>query len=683
MVVSIPERLSYVRIITTKDLSEKVVTELHNLGAIHVEKIGKLSRGDIERIKSEYKLIDELSNVIKELEGFIEKSELVVIKETIPTYDIHNKVVSLLKKLKSKLNSLRSLKRDLDNTMRNIDELKLIKRVVEQLMIAGHIRRNDKSDIICYEGKIFSSITFVGRRTAINEFLGVIKSKYVEDIIYFKESNLGHDEGILLLIVSTKSLRQIEDLSNKLGLRRIKLRKSYRGLALNELLSKIDEDIKLMNTNLSNLKKEINEEVDRVKDDLALSKALMDILRDRFSVLMGALSSRYLIGIEGWVPVRELPTLMNILHNKIRYVLLAKVSTKKSPPTKLRNPKVIRLFEVITKIYGIPGYDEWDPTPIISVSLMIFFGLMFGDVIYGIIMFILINFVLERTGLIDNPYSPGYLAFKKLLTCLSISSIVFGFLSNNYAGYSIVLSNGTLQLTIVKHPTINTLSLLPINNPIFFIKLALIIGLIHVNIAHALALAKALKSRNKGEILSKVGFFIAEIFGIPYVLYEFLNMNLGPLMPYANYLVYGAIAGVGILIAGKFVEFRALGAMFWLFDLTGLLGDVMSYTRLAGIGLATTLLAQNFNSLALGAIQGIENMIQLHLLGFLLGVIIALVIMVLANLLNIVFGIIGAFIHSLRLCFVEFLPKFYEGTGREFKPFALTIPKAVIVGKGT
>jgi len=135
-----------------------------------------------------------------------------------------------------------------------------------------------------------------------------------------------------------------------------------------------------------------------------------------------------------------------------------------------------------------------------------------------------------------------------------------------------------------------------------------------------------------------------------------------------------------MLIAGKFIAYRALGALFWLFDLTGLLGDVMSYTRLAGLGLATSLLAQNFNSLALDIMVGISNMVPIKLIGLIMGGIAAVIVMFFTNLLNITFGIIGAFIHSLRLCFVEFLPKFYEGDGREFKPFMLRIERAIYIG---
>ncbi|RLG74013.1 MAG: hypothetical protein DRO14_06105, partial [Thermoprotei archaeon] len=416
--------------------------------------------------------------------------------------------------------------------------------------------------------------------------------------------------------------------------------------------------------------------------DVALAKVVSKAWEDRINVFLSALAGNYLIAIEGWIPVSQLSFFTDRLYATVKYVYVSEVNTDKKPPTKMKNPRPFKPFELVTKIYGIPNYREWDPTPIITYSLMLFFGLMFADVIYGAIMFIIVNYVLERIGLVENPYSEGYVTFKKLLTALSISSMVFGFLSNSYAGYSIIFENGRITFGMASGSNIQ--AILPILNPTFFLKMALIIGLAHINIAHVLALIKFIRNKERGELISKIGFFIAEVFGIPYVLHVFLNYQLpGILNQYSDYLLYPTLVGLAMLIAGKFVTHKALGALFWLFDLTGLLGDVMSYTRLAGLGLATSLLAQNFNNLALGIAAELSGMVPIKIVGLIVGGIMALIVMIFANLLNIAFGIIGAFIHSLRLCFVEFLPKFYEGDGREFKPFMLKVEKVVYVGPRT
>jgi V/A-type H+-transporting ATPase subunit I len=125
-------------------------------------------------------------------------------------------------------------------------------------------------------------------------------------------------------------------------------------------------------------------------------------------------------------------------------------------------------------------------------------------------------------------------------------------------------------------------------------------------------------------------------------------------------------ASVVVIVASSIIQSRGVGAIIWLFDLTGILGDIMSYARLAGVGLATFYLASSFNMLA-----GVFSDMIPGIFGLIIGVIIAIVVFVFGHSINLVLSGLTGFIHSLRLCFVEFLTKFYEGGGREYSPFKL------------
>jgi len=131
-------------------------------------------------------------------------------------------------------------------------------------------------------------------------------------------------------------------------------------------------------------------------------------------------------------------------------------------------------------------------------------------------------------------------------------------------------------------------------------------------------------------------------------------------------LIYTMGVGVIVVIAGNIIQSGGLGMIAGVFDLTGILGDIMSYTRLAGVGLATLYLAQSFNALA----ELFSNLLP-GAAGAIIGGIIGIGILIFGHLINLVLGVITGFIHSLRLCFVEFLFKFYEGGGREYSPFKL------------
>jgi V/A-type H+-transporting ATPase subunit I len=129
-----------------------------------------------------------------------------------------------------------------------------------------------------------------------------------------------------------------------------------------------------------------------------------------------------------------------------------------------------------------------------------------------------------------------------------------------------------------------------------------------------------------------------------------------------------AIIGLVLIIASSFMEKGPfLGGIFWLFDVTGILGDVMSYARLAGVGLATYYLAYCFNLIA----ELVRGMMPAGVVQIVLGTLIFILVLLLGHVLNLALSAITCFVHSLRLCFVEFLFKFYEGGGRAYSPFRL------------
>jgi V/A-type H+-transporting ATPase subunit I len=240
-----------------------------------------------------------------------------------------------------------------------------------------------------------------------------------------------------------------------------------------------------------------------------------------------------------------------------------------------------------------------------------------------------------------------------------VVALIIGLLSGTYLG-NVYEFFGIESLALVKGVQ-QTLS-----DPITFLVLSLVIGLIHVNIAHLLALIRAVKEAKKGLVINKIGLFLLQ-FGIPTVLHSILNFN-APFLTDQIYtiLLYVMGAGVVILFVGSIIESSGLGIITGIFDLTGILGDVMSYARLAGVGLATLYLALAFNMLAklfANSMPGVA--------GAIIGGILGIVVIIFGHILNLVLSVITGFVHSLRLCFVEFLLKFYKGGGREYSPFKL------------
>ena len=291
---------------------------------------------------------------------------------------------------------------------------------------------------------------------------------------------------------------------------------------------------------------------------------------------------------------------------------------------------------------------------------------MVGDVVYAVGLILVARFLLGK--FLGGSSSPQFKMLQRLIYISGGVALTLGLLTGSYMGniYTLFGFESPALSVAIQHA---------LQNPIIFVIIALIIGFIHVNIAHIITLVKGIKQRNKGMILNKVGLIVLQL-GVPYILHVMLHVSLpmfAPLYAISQYLI---VVGIVLLAVGSVKQWGGVGGMMWIFDITGLMGDVMSYCRLAGVGLATFYLGAAFNMLA----QLFNGMLSVHgLAGVIGGAILAVIILIIGHLLNLVLSFITGFVHSLRLCFVEFLIKFYEGGGRQYSPFRLVRRTSVVI----
>jgi V/A-type H+-transporting ATPase subunit I len=264
--------------------------------------------------------------------------------------------------------------------------------------------------------------------------------------------------------------------------------------------------------------------------------------------------------------------------------------------------------------------------------------------------------------LVDDPKTEGFKLFQRIIYISGGVGLIIGLLTGSYLGdfyrflgiESPALAQGINQM---------------FSDPVLFIQFSIVMGLVHVNIAHALALIRGIKQRQKAVVPNKVGLFMLQIGAIPLIMVFILGFDIPWLAGQAStILMFVAVIGLVLIIASSFMEKGAfLGGIFWLFDVTGILGDVMSYARLAGVGLATYYLAYCFNLIA----ELLHGMMPAGAVQIIVGGLIFVLVLLLGHVLNLALSAITCFVHSLRLCFVEFLFKFYEGGGRAYSPFRL------------
>ena len=667
--LSLPERLTYVRVLVLRDERDKILSLLQKEGLIHVEPLGKVKEEDKEALLQKLNLIKEIKSTVDVMEKFFQQPVHIELKEGIDLMTLDEQTTKSLIKIKELYGELKNLTANLEKLNEELMAKRGILNYLTALLpkVGNYAVKN-----LTFTGKLlYSLIVYIRKASFLN-----LETSLPKDAFIIVSAEL--DEGVVAVIAGMLPTK--EEVMKILSARKAEIISLPKvDLKVSDFINKLKEEIAELEQQTIKLKEHITRSLQKSAPEIAVAKVLADVYEERVNALLNAAMGDYLTGIEGWIPNSDVFKLGEVLSKSASTYFVSEVSTDKEPPSKLKNSGTFKLFELITKLYGVPSYNEWDPTPIIMYSFMVFFGSMFGDVIYGILMFVLIKYVLERSGLVDDPYSEGYITLKRLLLVLSISSITFGALSNSFAGFSIVKTPTGWTFTMPGNSEVVP-SLLVFSDPIWFLKYALIVGLIHINLGHAISAARAIKEHNLGTLFVELGIFIGEAFGIPYILHATMHYDLFPISPFlGEILLYSSLAGLALIILGTFKNWGGAGAILWIFSVTGLLGDTLSYSRLAGLGLATYMMAKSFNSLALGLAQSVSAMVPL--VGIVVGVIGAGFVMLAMNLITIIFGVIGAFVHSLRLCFVEFLPKWYEGEGREFKPFKALIPKHIIIGK--
>lgn len=325
-------------------------------------------------------------------------------------------------------------------------------------------------------------------------------------------------------------------------------------------------------------------------------------------------------------------------------------------PIKLKNNAFSKLFEPITKLFSLPNYSELDPTPFFAPFFMLFFGLCLGDGGYGLIIWLLTT-VLKRKA---KPEMRGLLALGQYL---GLSTVVVGILTGSFLG--IALDQVEWKwLANVKQYFItqdNFGAKFDGYNPMMIV--AVVIGIIQILFG---MVVNAMKVTKQHGFKFAVGHIAWIVFIISMIVYLAVPSEMSS--PILSYVLYGLI-GLSVLCIlfynspGKNI-FMNMGSALWnTYNMaTGLLGDTLSYIRLFALGLTGSILGGVFNTLAFDLTSGIA---------FAPGKWLAiLLILLVGHAINFGLCLIGAFVHPLRLTFVEFYKNAgFEGGGKEYKPF--------------
>ena len=394
-------------------------------------------------------------------------------------------------------------------------------------------------------------------------------------------------------------------------------------------------------------------------------KLLSDYYRvraEKYEVLGQLPQSERTFFISGYVPQKRVEEVRNALEGKYDCVMdVEEVAEGEEPPVLLENNSFSVCAEGIVQSYGLPKKGEVDPTSIMSVFYVILFGLMLSDAAYGAIVSIACGVMLWKFPRMSG----GMKKSIQLFFWCGLSTLFWGVMFGGYFGDVV----NVVSRTFFGHEVaIPALWFAPLDDPMKLLIFSMLLGLIHLFTGMGIKGYMCLRDRRYMDFFCDVILWFLLLVGLlimllPSDIFASIAQTEIVFPPVVNALgKWLAILGaVGIvLMSGRtnknFGVRIALGA-YDLYNVTGWLSDILSYSRLLALGLATGVIAQVVNQM--GTMMGKS-------VG---GVILFIVVFIIGHVFNIAINLLGAYVHTNRLQYVEFFGKFYEGGGREFHPF--------------
>ena len=352
-----------------------------------------------------------------------------------------------------------------------------------------------------------------------------------------------------------------------------------------------------------------------------------------------------LVTLVGYAPAEDEEAVTKALDATGEYYFKDAAVVEDNPPISFRNNKFVRMFEVLTDMYGRPAYNGFDPTPFIAVFFLLFFAFCMGDAGYGLIL-IVIGLLLKKVDSFKD-YAP-------LVVTLGIGTTVIGFLFHTF-----------FSMDIAEWSIFKGFPFLPSKIAGYdgTMVLALIVGIVHLCLAMVVKTYNQTKVKGFANSLGTWGWTLLIVGGTAVGALALIGVLDKDITKWVI-IALGVVSAAGIFLLNDLHRnpLINIGSGLWetYNTVTGLLGDVLSYLRLYALGLAGSMLGKAFNDIG-GMILGDGSNLVMWI-PFIL-------IVLVGHTLNIAMAALGAFVHPLRLNFLEFFKNSgYEAAGRNYNP---------------
>ncbi len=514
-------------------------------------------------------------------------------------------------------------------------------------------------------------LSFKGTKKT-SAFIGSLASKETQETILQKFAVLipeisGIDIEIVsssdeitcfMVICSKKDSSAVDDALRRMNFSRPPLSDetpSKQKEALDGQLEKVNSEIAALSDNIATF-------ADK-RDSFKFVYDYFHLRSEKYDIISTLEQSHRTFVLSGFIPEKECDALEKVLTSKFNLcVEFSDPAENDDVPVLLKNNAFASPVESVVESYSLPSKGELDPSMPVACFYYIMFGMMLSDAAYGAIMSIATGILLKKFKNME----PGMKKILSMFFYCGIGTIISGILFGSYFGDA----PAVIGKTFFGNPNIKVWYWIdPLNQPMKMLVVSFALGIIHLFSGLGINLYTAFKQHRYLDGIYDSVFWYMLVGGlIVFGLTTDMVTNMFQLAKIPA--IYGTVGsyiaivgGIGIILTGgresKNWFKRILKGIYALYNVTGYLSDILSYSRLLALGLATSVISSVFNQM--GSMFG----------NSVIGVILFIIIFLIGHVLNMAINALGAYVHTNRLQFVEFFGKFYSGGGRKFAPFAV------------